>query len=325
MAQDQQIEIDLGELESRLERVRVLYEQYFMGIEKREPGVLRKDVERRIQQLRRVRFPSTAARFKFQTTIQRFNTLQQYWNRTCREIENGTYRRHVLRAKRRLATNPPEAPPGEAVDKAPRVSEARDETAADLAAMLEGDVDVEAEMASVLAALEKPKVSKTSISPRLSQSPKPKGLEPLKIRPTPGNPLAALGKKSPAPATSPPKTSAAPAARPTSPQPTAARPKAGPPPAPSMRPQAKPAARPQAKPAAQPAGASGLSSDRIKILHASYLEARMKTNASAVSFEKLEKNLRETEKRLREKHKGRQVDFDVSIKDGKAILKPRLK
>ncbi len=84
--------------------------------------------------------------------------------------------------------------------------------------------------------------------------------------------------------------------------------------------------RPQAnRPAPAGASSTGLTAERIKSLHASYLEARKKTNASAVSYEKLEKNLRETEQKLREKHKGRQVDFDVSIKDGKAILKPRLK
>lgn len=339
MAEDQQIEVDLGELENRLERVRVLYEQYFMGIEKREPGVQRKDVERRIQLLRRVRFPSTAARFKFQTTVQRFNTLQQYWNRTCREIENGTYRRHILRAERRLATKPPEAQENETSKKAQTAVDIRDAAAADLAAMLEGEVDLEAEMKSALSALEKspaepknplktletkqdttPKhVSPTlhlgkasllksarpdgkpSISPRLSTSPKPKGLEPLRVRPTPGNPLAALDKNPPEPT-------------------IATKPKAGPPPAPSMRPRANPS--PAATKATE---SSGLSADRIKSLHASYVEARKKTNASAVSYEKLEKNLRETEQKLRAKHKGRQVDFDVSIKDGKAILKPRLK
>ena len=41
-------------------------------------------------------------RFKFQTVIQRFNTFQQYWQRTVREIETGTYKRDVLRAAKRF-------------------------------------------------------------------------------------------------------------------------------------------------------------------------------------------------------------------------------
>jgi hypothetical protein len=44
-----------------------------------------------------------------------------------------------------------------------------------------------------------------------------------------------------------------------------------------------------------------------------------------VSYEKLEKNIRETEQKLRAQHKGRQIDYEVGIKDGKDILKPRLK
>ena len=59
-------------------------------------------------------------------------------------------------------------------------------------------------------------------------------------------------------------------------------------------------------------------------MHRSYLEARAQTNASAVSYEKLASNIREQEKKLREQHRGRNVDFDVVVKDGKAIIKPRL-
>jgi hypothetical protein len=41
-------------------------------------------------------------RFRFQMLVQRFNTFQQYWGRTMREIENGTYRRDVVRAAQRI-------------------------------------------------------------------------------------------------------------------------------------------------------------------------------------------------------------------------------
>lgn len=90
----------IDELEVRLERLRSLYEQYFLGIEKIEPSVARKDVDRRIWLLRREKIRNTARRFKLQTIIQRYNTFQQYWQRICREIENGTYRRHLIRAER---------------------------------------------------------------------------------------------------------------------------------------------------------------------------------------------------------------------------------
>ena len=65
------IERDLDELETRIERLRGLYEQYFMGIERMEPSIPRKEVERRIWVLRREQIRNTGLRFKFQMLIQR--------------------------------------------------------------------------------------------------------------------------------------------------------------------------------------------------------------------------------------------------------------
>ncbi|MGE5784487.1 MAG: MXAN_5187 C-terminal domain-containing protein [Myxococcales bacterium] len=95
-----ELDILLEDLETRVERLRSLYEQYFLGIEKIPPHVAQKDVDRRLYALRRQQIRNTARRFKLQTIIQRYNTFQQYWMRIMREIENGTYRRHVLRAER---------------------------------------------------------------------------------------------------------------------------------------------------------------------------------------------------------------------------------
>ncbi len=93
---------ELNELEIRLERLRALYEQYFLGIERIEPAVARKDVDRRFWRIRKVRVRNTARRFKLQTLLQRYNTLQQHWTKVCRQIENGTHIRQLARAKRRM-------------------------------------------------------------------------------------------------------------------------------------------------------------------------------------------------------------------------------
>jgi hypothetical protein len=118
--QAEEIAALVDELEQRLERLRVLYDQFFTGIEKIPPNILQKDVERRIWILRREKIRNTGIRFKFQTMIQRYNTFTSYWMRIMREIENGTYKRDVLRAKRRFgneptkpATKAAEAPPPE--------------------------------------------------------------------------------------------------------------------------------------------------------------------------------------------------------------------
>jgi hypothetical protein len=102
----QEVDSALDELENRLDRLRSLYEQYFMGIEKIEPTVPRKDVDRRFWILRRTQIRNTARRFRLQTLVQRYNTFQQHWTRICREIENGTYVRHLLKAQKNLGAEP---------------------------------------------------------------------------------------------------------------------------------------------------------------------------------------------------------------------------
>ena len=48
-----QFDANVAELEVRLERLRSLYQQYFLGFEKMPPAVVHKDVERRLQVLRK--------------------------------------------------------------------------------------------------------------------------------------------------------------------------------------------------------------------------------------------------------------------------------
>jgi hypothetical protein len=95
----------LSEFEERLDRTRALYEQYFSGIEKLEPQIPRKDLERRLQVLRKQQIRNTALRFRFQTLVQRYNTLQQHWQRITREIENGTFKRDLQRAAARFGVD----------------------------------------------------------------------------------------------------------------------------------------------------------------------------------------------------------------------------
>ena len=77
----------VGDLEIAVDRLRSLYEQYFMGIEKLEPTVPRKDVDRRIYVLRKEQIRNTGVRFRFHMIIQRFNTYVTHWQRITRQIE----------------------------------------------------------------------------------------------------------------------------------------------------------------------------------------------------------------------------------------------
>lgn len=290
-----EIDIALTELTNRMERVRALYEQYFMGIERLEPTIPRKDLDRRLEALRKTPFQNTAKRFKFQTLVQRYTSLQQYWYRTCRDIENGTYRKHMQKAQRRFG-------PDEALQEAEvkltsqeraeqRVS-AQAETEAQLAALLDSD------------RAEAPTGNKgnrllDTLGKRSEKDASRSTTDASRFKTAPALKLAQL-KLPAAPSLAAPTPAAAPA------------------------PVAKAEPRASAKPPRTTAEPS-LSRERILAIHEAYQRARAETNATAVSFEKLERNIRETEAQLRAKHQGKDVDFDVSVKDGKAILKPRLK
>src|SRR5258708_2945214 len=106
-----------------------------MGIEKLEPTVPRKEVDRRVHVLRKEQIRNTALRFRFHMILQRYNTFQSHWQRICREIENGTYKRHVLRADRRFGRTG--SAPAPAVEP-PQVSEPPRDIAQELAEL---DVD----------------------------------------------------------------------------------------------------------------------------------------------------------------------------------------
>jgi hypothetical protein len=131
-------------LEPKVERLKALYQQYFMGIEKIPPHVLKKDVDRTIWRLRRIRLQNTQARFKFQQIIQRYNTYNQYWQRILREIEKGTYRRDVVKAAKRFGKENTRTASGRLADAALRdveEEEAPQEQVWDLSAGIDSYAD----------------------------------------------------------------------------------------------------------------------------------------------------------------------------------------
>ncbi len=97
------IEARLGELELKVDRLRSMYESYFMGMERMPPNALRRDMNRMMLELQQVPIGNASLRFRFQALSQKWVLHTTYWNRTMREIEAGTYRRDVARAQRHLS------------------------------------------------------------------------------------------------------------------------------------------------------------------------------------------------------------------------------
>lgn len=93
----------LDDVERKIERLRALYESFFLGVERRPPVVPRTELNRLMLELQQVTIRNAALRFRFQSVSQRWTLLVTYWNRTLREIESGTYRRDLQKAYRRTA------------------------------------------------------------------------------------------------------------------------------------------------------------------------------------------------------------------------------
>jgi hypothetical protein len=252
--EQQDIEKLVADLEIAVDRLRSLYEQYFMGIEKIEPAVARKDVDRRIYVLRKEQIRNTALRFRFQMILQRYNTYQSHWQRVCREIENGTYKRHLARAQKRFASAPPPEPPTLPFVKVVSPGQGL---------LPPPSILLPHELAAELAELDR------------EFAPASPSTNPSKQPPRPPRP-AAFAPRSPGPVES--------------------------------------------------TVSEGLSDDRVRQLYAQYVSAKRRQNEStaAITFEAVAKSLRESSAKLRQKH-GKPVDFEVAVKDGKAILKPFLK
>ncbi|HEY0193660.1 MAG TPA: MXAN_5187 C-terminal domain-containing protein [Kofleriaceae bacterium] len=104
------IEELLDALDSALDRVKVLYEQYFLGIQKQPPTYLHTDIERKIRDITQIQVRNTALRYRFATIQQKFGSYNAYWRRTLRQIENGTYARNLVKVSRQAARTGADVP-----------------------------------------------------------------------------------------------------------------------------------------------------------------------------------------------------------------------
>ncbi len=243
-----EFEQHLKSLEVRLDRLKSLYEQYFQGFERIPPVKQRDMFERDFRELRRQLPNNTALRFRYNTLRQRIATLRTHWNRVVRQIEEGTYRRHIQKAKRR------------------QQSQDRAVTAAN-APVVSLDVDIDnMEIDAALAALDANASSSKSAS-------------------------ATFGKPSRKPPPPPP--------------PGARRAASKPPPLPGR-------------------GGGNLGDAQMKRIYREYVEARRRNNQSvdSVKMESLERSIRKMMPKLKQKHAGKKIDFEVVVKNGRVGLKP---
>ncbi|MBJ6748862.1 MXAN_5187 C-terminal domain-containing protein [Geomonas anaerohicana] len=88
---------DIAKLELDLRELVIKYEQYFFGIEKREPLRLLDTVERAVRRYQNVSIPNTSQRFKYDSLVATLSVHKQKWIRTNRLIEEGKFQRDRFR------------------------------------------------------------------------------------------------------------------------------------------------------------------------------------------------------------------------------------
>ena len=292
-----EFEIMLSDTEIQLSRIKHLYEQWFQGIERIEPQIPRKQFDRALHELRKTKPRNTALRFRFQTLIQRYTTLQTYWRRVGRQIEEGTYRRDLLRARKRR-----EAARAEREDARNRGS-----NSLELDPNEDMNVDQLIEEASdrVDELLRAPRAPELEMGPPATDEVEPPAEPAKKVVPGP--------RPKPDPSEELPTATFG---KPKSRRPVSKRDRSSPAISPSRRAPPPIAAR-----------SKGPGEARMRQIYESYVDAKRRNNerTDKIDYEAVAKSLKKMVPKLDRKHKGKRIDFKVVIKDGKVGIKPVVK
>lgn len=316
------------ELEAELMETQAAYEQYFLGQERRPPTEKHKALKKRLNGLRGSFVNSTQVKFRVQNLQQRFSTFERLWERSLLEIENGTYRRDLYKAKKHIEERKKKktARPDDALDDL-HIDEDLDLSDLDTGP----DEDLDSALAAATAAVSQPKAPAVpTIAPLVPQvaPPPPKG-PPSITAPLPvTGSHAALkppGSTGSTPALQRPagSTGSTPALQP-GPRPpgaTGSTPALRPPGATGSNPAFKPG--PPAPPAKPVASDGGLNEQKIRAIYDAYVMAKKRCgeDTSRLSLDSVASTLKAQVPTLMKQHNAKSVEFKVVIKDGKAVLR----
>ncbi len=97
---------DIEHFEQSLKELIIKYEQYFLGLEKREPVKLLEEVERLSRRYTAAAVSNTMLLFRYNSLKSRLVSYRQHWNRTNRLIEEGKYSRDRFKMQRGQSSAP---------------------------------------------------------------------------------------------------------------------------------------------------------------------------------------------------------------------------
>lgn len=270
------------DLEEAIEVLRTHYEHYFLGLVRQEPHRERDLLRKEIIRFKSSFIRNTAVKFRVASMHNRYLSYERMWQRTVQEIEDGTYRKDVFKAKlHRKGGREEQKEADENTKKLAELTEKVKKNADDFDIAEDPDFQEE---------------SPTAQSEPVAAPPPP--------RPPVTAPAAAVA--APRPVAGPPATNpGAPAAVPAKPAPAGA-----------PRPAGMPAQAPRA------ASGGLTDDKVKAIYDAYVLAKRhCKESTQGLTYDTLASTLRKQMPGLLDKHKAKAIDFKVVIKGGKAILK----
>lgn len=94
LTQDEELKL----VEIKLTQLKLDYEKYFLGTRPTEPAQLRSEVQKSMIKFANTRLTNSALRFKFNSLNGRYQAFKRQWDTVLRQIEAGTYKRHVFKA-----------------------------------------------------------------------------------------------------------------------------------------------------------------------------------------------------------------------------------
>lgn len=307
----EELEAVLESLSRKLERVRVLYEQFFLGSERIPPTQAQKEVVRLVYRLQRAKLKGAAQKFRFQSLMQRYSAHKAYWSRTMREIEEGRYKRQTFRAQERTS----------------RASDDGDEKTGELTVADHLAIrmvrDTQGEDAAKRAEAERRAARRAEVDDAASDFLAKMGVQvPDSLPPRRGDATLAAEKETQrapdsggrAPTTIRGMSADDIAARADQLKEMRQRMKSG---------EEAIARRRRAAAEARTAAANA-PKDVDRAIYDRFVAAKRQLNqdTSALSYDAVRSSLQKQRDKVRQKHDCARVDFDVVVKDGKAYLKP---
>jgi hypothetical protein len=87
------------EFEGELNELKALYEQYFLGFERHAPLKKHEALKKKLKVLKGKFVRQTALRFRIESAAQKLLTYERLWERSVKDIEAGTSRRDLFKAR----------------------------------------------------------------------------------------------------------------------------------------------------------------------------------------------------------------------------------